>query len=175
MAILGLTAGILVSGYYFSLQSKISVEYSKAPTKVAIVLPETRLEKIGGCFNGMGQHSMRAEDIDPDAESLGPTYLRLVPSGEIIGIEYHIDEEAAKKQIGDIFKTTPPNLTLPKSQGLIKFPLYGATYDHMTLTYKPKGHPGYVKSHFDIHVYTKDAIELAGFMCPTETSTAPTH
>ncbi len=175
VSILGLAAVILVSGYYFFLQSKISMEDSKAPKKVALVLPETRLEKIGPCFVGSGQHYMRAEDIDSDRPNIGPTFLKLVPSGEVVGIEYHIDAEEAEKQLSDIFRTTPPNFALPIMQGITKFPLYGATYDHMTLSYEPAGHPGYAKRHFDIHIFTKDPIELEGFGCPTETSTAPTN
>ncbi len=163
VVIIGLAVGILVSGYYFSLQSKIS--------KVALVLPDVRLEKIGPCFVGSGQHYMRAEDIDSDRPNIGPSFLKLVPSGEVVGIEYHIDAEEAEKQLSDIFKTTPPNFALPIMQGITKFPLYGATYDHMTLSYEPAGHPGYAKRHFDIHIFTKDPIELAGFGCPT----APTR
>ncbi len=172
VVIIGLAVGILVSVYYFSLQS---VEDSKASKKVAIVLPETRLEKIGPCFVGSGQHYMRAEDIDSDGPSIGPTFLKLVPSGEVVGIEYHIDAEEAEKQLSDIFKTTPPNFALPIMQGITKFPLYGATYDHMTLSYEPMGHPGYAKAHFDVHLFTKDPIELEKFGCPPETSAAPTH
>ena len=132
---------------------------TKAPKKVNLKLPpEPAASDVSNCVLSHGVHYSTAEAIPSmDKGIAGPTYMYAQNTGEVVGIEYHVTEQALKDwenpQLYNIERE-------PSWQFPIPFDLKGANYDHMLLSWVG-GHPGLLKPHIDIHLFTITAEERA--------------
>lgn len=97
--------------------------------------------KVSECVPNMGFHYL-PKDADP---LFGP-FLLVSKAGRLIGYEYMFSE--------DMFESIPAEIPLEiiKTKGPIL--LNDWDYNSIDISRAPAGHPGFEKSHIDIHLYT---------------------
>ena len=103
----------------------------------AFVLPTDAI-KFSDCTPKIGEHWAHPDDLP-----FGPYYL--VGKGNVVGIEYKVDEDELEENTFIIDG-------LEYGETVI-LPALDMTYDHVELTYLPRGHPGLKEPHYDIHIY----------------------
>ena len=135
--ILAIVIGILI----IYLISQISPTKQFKTNK--ITLPGTAI-KLSECIPDMGAHY-----ANPAEMPFGPIYL--VDKGKVVGIEFAINKNELEKNILSI---AGEEVGKP-----VVMPTLGVKYDHIELSYMPKGHEGDEEAHYDVHMYLTSAKE----------------
>ena len=109
---------------------------------------------LSACIPGHGVHWANPESLGPD-KPVSVTWNHLPKTGEVVGVERHFRiEDLQNYNIKELYPTG--NYRQPAS-----LPLYGASYDHMTISWTPS-HPGMEFPHLDVHAFTKSHEVLSG-------------
>ncbi|MBI2450362.1 MAG: hypothetical protein HYV47_02375 [Candidatus Nealsonbacteria bacterium] len=157
-ALLGTLIG-WYSNIYFE-KSTVEKELAQANPQ----LPEDAV-KVSPCFREHGAHFIRpAEAGDVTSPFTGPDYIVEEKTGEVVGIEYHVSQEALindEKRMSDLRIKNKEGELLPLSELL--FPLFYFKYASADIRFLPKGHPGYEIPHYDLHTWfvTQEKLKTA--------------
>jgi hypothetical protein len=168
VAFLGLLIGAM--GMWFAGKSESRIDgYASAmgfelPADAELMIP---------CIPGHGAHYGVPEDHDPNAPWIGPTYIVDEVNGRVLGIEYHVSEDALNTQNEAVLAALTPlvegeitfgELELADAMSL-QFDTMNVPIKYVDLLWVP-GHPGYDRGHYDIHLYTVSKEEHRQVTCP---------
>lgn len=96
--------------------------------------------KISGCIPSMGYHYL----LKGADKEYGP-FIMTNKAGKVIGEEFM----AAPDMYTAIPNTNPPVSVIMKNS-----PTLGWKFNHAEFSYLPEGHPGLLRSHIDVHLFT---------------------